>query len=244
MNKKLVPLFLIAAFFSLSFLSCTKEKDTEYKEDRTRAYFPLQFGRYVVYDVDSTRWDDFLKVKTLYQYQMRYTVADTFRDNQFRLSYRIDVHLRKKDNIPWNTHRVIYVTPTPTHLEYVEDNVRFIKLVFPVSNTITWKGNSMIPAGDQDYSYFQDWNYTYANVDKPFNNGIAHFETTATVYQVDDSLNHPETRPNDYAYRIYGKEVYGYDIGMVYREMTYWTYQPTIGYRSGYSVVMRAVDHN
>ncbi|RYZ55173.1 MAG: hypothetical protein EOP49_03520 [Sphingobacteriales bacterium] len=244
MNKKFLPFLLLAALVSMTFFSCTKEKERVYPNDPTRGYFPLQFGRYVTYDVDSTLWDDYKKVKSVFKYQMRYTIADTFRDNSFRLSYRMDVHIRKTENVPWKVHRVIYLTPTDNHLEYVEENLRFIKLVFPVSNNVTWKGNSMINSMDQDYTYFQDWNYYYSDMAQPFNNGKAYFENTVTVNQVDDSLNNPENQPSDYAYLTHGKEVYAFDAGMVYREMTHWTYQPTIGYRNGYSVVMRAVDHN
>lgn len=242
MNKKFIPFLLLAVIATL--FSCKKEDDRTYPGDATTGYYPLQFGRYVTYDVDSTLWDDFLKVKTVHKYQMRYIVTDTFRDNENRLSYRMDVYLRKTESQPWKTHRVFYVTPTPTRLEYVESNVRFIKLVFPVSNNITWKGNAMIPAADQDYAYFQDWTYRYSNFGEPYNNGKALFDNTVTVHQVDDSVNNPETQPSDFASKTFGKEVYGYDIGMVYREMTHWTYQPTQGYRSGYSVVMRAVEHN
>lgn len=245
MNKKFLPALLLAALFSIAFFSCKKENDDKYNGDYSKAYFPLQFGRYVTYDVDSTLWDDFLQVKSLHKYQMRYTVADTFRDNENRLSYLVDVHIRKSDSLPWQVHRVINITPTPTRLEYTESNVRFIKLVFPVSDNIEWKGNSLIPADDQDYQYFYDWTYKYSNFTQPFNDGKVYFDNTVTVSQVDEQQNDPETMPAAYAYKTYAKEVYGYDIGLVYREITHWTYDPGIvPFRKGYSVVMRAVDHN
>jgi hypothetical protein len=197
-----------------------------------------------VYEIDSTLWDDFLKVKTIHHYQMRYLCADTFRDNQFRLSYRMDVAIRLKDNVGWQDNHVFYVTSTKTHLEYVEENLRFIKLVFPLSNNITWDGNSMISTSDQDYTYFYGWLYKYSGLGTGYNNGKAFFDNAVTVAQIDDTLNDPEMHPDAYAYKTFSKEVYGFDVGMVYREMTHWTYQPTIGYRSGYSVVMRAIDHN
>jgi hypothetical protein len=245
MTKKFLSFLLVAALFSVVFVSCSKEKDDKYANDYSRGYFPLQFGRYVTYDVDSTLWDDFLCLKSVHPYQMRYTIADTFRDNQNRLSYRMDVHIRTEDSLPWNTHRVIYITPEVSHIEYVEDNVRFIKLVFPVDETSSWQGNSMIPVSDQDYQYFFGWNYRYSEFTKPFNNGKVNFDNTVTVSQADEAQNNPELMPSAYAYKTYSKEVYGYDIGMVYRETTHWIYDPNVAQcRKGYSVVMRAVDHN
>jgi len=247
MRKKFFPVLLLLGSFSVFFLSCKKESDNKYGNELTKGYYPLAIGRYVVYDVDSTIWDDYKQVKVLHPYQMRYTIADTFRDNTNRLSYRMDVHIRRNDTLPWQTHRVINVTPTATGLEYTEANLRFIKMIFPVANDLQWKGNSLIPAADQDYQYFQDWTYSYSNQEEAFNNGKVFFDNTVTVNQVDDKVNDPETMPDSYASLTYGKEVYGYDIGMVYREMTHWIYDPKPGephFRRGYSVVMRAVDHN
>jgi hypothetical protein len=245
MNKRFLPALLLAVLSSILFFSCKKENDNTFSGEYNRAYFPLEMGRYVTYDVDSTLWDDFVQVKSVHKYQMRYTVADTFRDNAGRLSYRIETLIRKGDTLPWNEHRVLYVTPTDSNLELVENNLRYIKLVFPIGNDIQWKGNSMIPLLDADYQYFQDWNYIYSDYEKPFNHGKADFPNTVTVNQVDEVLNDPETMPNSYAYRTYGKEVYAFDVGMVYREMTRWEYQPnTVMFRRGYQVIMRAVDHN
>jgi len=247
MNKKFLPVLLLVASFSMFFSACKKESENKYGNELSRGYYPLTIGRYVVYDVDSTIWDDYKQVKTIHKYQMRYTVSDTFRDNTSRLSYSIDVYIRNNDTLQWKTHRVIQVTPTTTGLEYTEANLRFIKLVFPVANNVQWKGNALIPAGDQDYQYFQNWTYQYSNHEKSFNNGKVFFDNTVTVEEEYDKLNDPETMPDSYAYLTSAKEVYGYDIGMVYREMTHWIYDPKPNepkFRRGYSVIMRAVDHN
>lgn len=246
MNKKFLPALLIAALCTVVIYSCTKTSEKKYGTNYGEGYYPLQFGRYVVYDVDSFIWDDFQCVKTKHHYQLRYSIVDTFRDNQNRISYKMDVHIRKQDTLTWNMHRVIYVTPTTTHLEYVEENLRFIKLAYPVAEGATWKGNAMISPLDQDYQYFQDWDYTYSGFGKPFNNGFVNFDNTITVSEVDELLNDPESMPNNYAYKTFAKEVYGWDVGMVYREITRWVYDPTGSSkcRKGYSVIMRAVEHN
>lgn len=243
MNKRLT--LLLAVLLPIIFYSCRKSDSKSYPGDYTRGYFPLQFGKYVVYDLDSIIWDDFQCVRSQFQYQMRYTVADTFRDNENRLSYRMDVHIRRNDTAIWRTHRVVYLTPTATSLEYVEANVRFIKMVFPVSNGTYWLGNAMIPAFDADYQYFQDWEYRYSKIGETFSTGKAEFPNTVTINQVDRQINDPELQPGAYAEKTYGKEVYAFDVGMVYRETTRWVYDPgVVACRKGYSVVMRAIDHN
>ena len=209
-------------------------------------YFPLQPGHYVTYDVDSTLWDDFGCTRTDTKCQLRYSVADTFSDNQGRRSYRIDIYYRKRDTLDWQNHQVIYVTPTAQRLEYVQDNLRFIKLVFPIAEGGTWNGNSLINTSDQDLQYFGDWIYKYSNVGEAFNEG-KYYDNTVTVNGTDQTQNNPEDPAlrDAYAYRTYLKEVYAKDAGLVFREMIRWTYDPGVAYcRKGYSVKMRAVDNN
>ena len=47
------------------------------------------------------------------------------------------------------------------------------------------------------------------------------------------------------SYRTYAKEVYAYNVGMIYKEWTHWTYKPNHAQCvNGYSVIMRAIDYN
>ena len=47
MNKKILPLILLAVFFTLTYTACKKaDKVTEIKE--SDAYYPLQIGKYVI----------------------------------------------------------------------------------------------------------------------------------------------------------------------------------------------------
>src|SRR5688572_2014768 len=96
MNRKLIPFLFLAALYTVSLFSCKKPAEDEIPLEETEAYFPLQKDKYIIYNVDSTNWDDSLCIKKLDKYQMMYTVADTFTDNQGRASYRIDTRIRKK----------------------------------------------------------------------------------------------------------------------------------------------------
>lgn len=246
MKKNILPVLCLAIMVSIAFFSCTKKKDDSYRENPSAGYYPLSLGKYVEYEVDSILWDDFQCVKSLHHYQTRYTVGDTFRDGENRLTYRIDILIRKRDTLSWNAHRVIFATPTDTRLELVEGNLRYIKLVYPIRDSITWKGNSLIPALDQDYRYLQDWTYRYSGFTGQFNDGYTYFDNTVTVSHIDEQQNDPETMPDSYSYKTFSKEVYGFNVGLVYREMTHWIYDPSQNNRcrKGYSVIMRAVGHN
>jgi hypothetical protein len=85
----------------------------------------------------------------------------------------------------------------------------------------------------------------YSNLLQAYDNGRATFQNTVTVDAVNKTIGDPEATPGAYAERTFMREVYGYEVGMVYRESTHWVYDPTrAACRNGYSVIMRAVDHN
>lgn len=249
MTKRFLPVLLVFAVLSIVYMgSCKKETENErFYPEATRGYYPLQIGRYVVYDVDSITWNDFDCTRRERHLNMRYSVTDTFTDDAGRASYRIDVHQRVADTGVWRVSTVFYVTPTLNGLETVMNNRRMTKMIFPVNEGKTWFGNRAIDTNDAENRYYGGWLYQYVNFLEPYNNGRLNFENTVTVYQVNDSLNNPEMMPNAYAERTFSREVYGYDVGMVYREFTHWTYDPgtaATACRKGFSVVMRATEHN
>jgi hypothetical protein len=246
MMKRLLPLLLLA-FLAIAGASCNKtENDSLVYEEPTRGFYPLQVGRYVVYDVDSITWNNFDCTKKTRHLQMRYMVADTFTDDAGRPSYRVDVEQRDNPDSAWAASQVFYATPTNTSIEVVMQNLRFEKLIFPIRESKQWFGNRAIDTTEPNLSQYGGWVYRYSDYLKPYNNGRLDFGSTVTVVAVDDSVNNPETMPDAYAERNYFREVYAYAVGMVYREATYWTYDPanpSTACRKGFSVVMRAIQY-
>lgn len=245
MSKSRLPFLVLITLLTITAISCRKGSEDKYAADSIDAWFPLEKGHYIIYDVDSTIWDDFNKVMIEKHYQIRYTVTDTFTDAQGRISHRIETYIRTRPIDAWKHHNVQYVTNTYGALEQVYNNQRFIKLIFPIVDGSHWDGNAYIPDADQDLQYFTNWDYRYTNTDQAYNNGKLNFARTVTVEQVDERLNDPESLPLAYATRTYSKEMYAFGVGMIQREMIYWTYDPnTSKYRNGKGVVMKAVEYN
>lgn len=226
---------------TLSFFACSKKNESY--TDVTKEYFPLMIGKEVVYDVDSIIWDDFTcEIDTVF-HQIRWTVSDTFRDNTNQLIYKINVDIRDNDTATWANNRVYAATATETYLQTDENNLLFIKLVFPVKESYSWEGNTKINTNSSEYQFLFDWNYTYENVGQPFDNGKLRFDNTVIVAEKDETINDPSTA--SYASRTFSEEVYAKDVGMVYREMTYWTFDENVSScLNGFQVTMRAVSHN
>ena len=237
---KVVAALTAGSVFMLA--SCKKETEAPY--DNTN-YFPLQVGKYILYDVDSIVHNDFNETSIPYHSQMRYDVVDSFKDNQGRLSYTINVMWRKNTTEPFVPSDVIHVTKTATGLEWVQGNVRLLKMIFPVVEGASWNGNSAVSTLDPQLDeYLVDkygWNYQYANLKAEYDPGNNPFYNTVTVNEADQTTN--IAGDTVYADRNYSQAVYAYGTGLIYKERVFWTYQPK-KYKKGYELRMRAVEQN
>lgn len=248
MNKHKIFLGILTfVAASALFTACKKDRVVVIADTANlyQDYMPLEVGKYIIYDIDSSIWDDAKCFKYTYKYQHQYIVADTFRDGQKRLSYVINVLSRLKVTDNFVVNDVIYYTPASERFEFVEKNIRFVRLINPIVENKVWNGNVLMPVDDQDYAYLKNWKYTYQNVNKPYNNGVVDFENTVTVSETDQILNNPETMPTSYASLLQSKSVYAFRVGLIYREYSSWIYDPAIAScRKGAGVVMRAVEYN
>ncbi|MBX2904395.1 MAG: hypothetical protein KF744_00050 [Taibaiella sp.] len=246
MIKRIAAFLLIATGIVLALPSCKKTKQES--GDLTRNYFPLTFGKSVTFEVDSIYYNDITCSQYRVKSQAKYVVTDTFTDRKnftYRLSYILDVFTRPYEGALWKASGVIILNPTANGLSWTQNGVKYNKMVFPIEEGLTWKGNKDAPVNDSDYTYLKDWNYMYRDYRKSYNTGYVNFNNTVTVLENDESINYPAVDSGVAAMRTYSKAVYAYNVGLVYREITHTTYR---AYNSeclnGYSVVMRAIDHN
>lgn len=225
MSKSLPYLLLILVIpLFLSFSSCKREADA-FSVVPVTDYYPLQPGRYIVYQLDSTVFTNFETTKEVHSYQVKDIVDDQITDNQGRPAFRVRRMIRDVDGTqPWRDLITFLVTPLPNAVEYVENNLRFIKLTSPVRENYFWQGNSYIHA-DGDLDYMKSWEYNYVNVGQPYLVGDKTVENTVTVLQSDEKIGDPVLYPNNLASVNYSVEVYGKDIGLIYKDFMYWLYQ-------------------
>jgi len=161
--------------------SCRKEKNTVV--DPGYNYFPNNVGHYVVYDVDSIVYDDFNSTVDTFKFQLKEYIQSIFMDNANRPTQRIERYKRKFNKsvsytlIPWVLQDVWSANLTNAAAEKVEENQRFVKLVFAVSKNKTWNGNAQNTLGAQDYKY------TF--VHEPAFIGGTNFDSALVVTQLD-----------------------------------------------------------
>src|SRR5690606_37036466 len=110
-------------------------------------------------------------------YQLKELLESTFIDNAGRLVYRLERFKRDSSHHEWQIADVWMVTNTDLRLEKTEENVRILKLIFPVKEGESWDGNA--------YNNEQEVDYEYASVNEALSLGNFTFMETATVIQKD-----------------------------------------------------------
>ena len=263
MDMKL-RLSLIILLSLMVVTSCKKTvnftKTSSYSGALTDFWTPLQVGKYVTYRMDSLNFYFYGQLDTITSYLAKDSIEDTVTDGAGNLSYLVVRYLSDTTGSNWVTNETYMVTPSTQNIQMVEENLRFIKLAWPISDGFSWGGNDYLPdAPYQDYFQFSDdshtslgsWNYAYQNVDQPYATpGGLRFDSTISVLQVNDSVNVPITNANAFASRTYWWETYAKHVGLVYRHTEMWEYQPPTpdgtqaGYKIGFELTMTVVDHN
>ena len=199
---KNVAALIIVCIVSFSEFSCRKDKTTQTTADVAGyRYFPIDTGYWVIYQVDSITISSSHPPDT-FHYRLKEYIPSTFIDNSGKLTERIERYVWNDAAFVWNIVNVWTSNVHPNDAEKVEDNIRFVKLSFPVILNATWNGNSL-------NSFYPEWDYVYTAVDQPLSIGRLSFDSTITVLQVDQS---------NLVYKQYGLEKYAKGVGMIYKE--------------------------
>lgn len=255
MKKCFLAVLSAGILFGCIWLSGCDKKD-DFTSDAVTDYMNLQTGKYIIYRYDSLRIYDRGQHDTIVTYQVKDQVEGTVTDALGRPGWRIVRYLRDftdTSDADWTPLLTYQVIPSSQNIEVNEANFRYIKLITPVRDGVTWHGNGFLPdnpykdfypfSNDQD---IQNWDYTYSDVGTPLTLNNKNYDSTITVTQIADSTNLP-IQTNIPASKTLWVEKYAKNIGLVYKQVEIWEYQPptTIqGYKQGFGVTMTIIDHN
>lgn len=197
----ILPLLIIS--------SCKKDNTNLTPIDTGKDYFPIQINKYIIYDVDSTVYDEITHIPKTYKYRLKEIITQSFINDANITAYRLERYIKwydstkSYDQIPWQFQKVWTIIPYNSHIEKVEENIPYIKLIFPVKTNTQWDGNAKNTLGKKTYTYEYTDNAEYIN--------NIYFEKTLKVKQ--------------YQFRTliqYQNEVekYAKNVGLVYKEIT------------------------
>lgn len=226
-----LPLTFILSFILLIFFSCKKNSTEPLAIDLS--YFPLVTGKYIIYDVDSFGYWAFSDSIIHSHYQIKEEVDSPFVDNTGNQAFKIIRSRRADENSGWAVTDIWTANLTDHTAEKVEENLRFIKLDFPVQLDRQWFGNSKIQT-DSNLAFLAGWKYEYTSVDQPLTLNGHSFDSTVSVTQFVDS-----NVIQQYIYR----EKYAKHVGLIYKYEDSLSTQPNQP-ENGRIVTMTVKDFN
>jgi len=133
-----VYLFFISV---ITLLSACTESIVE-PDDLGFDYFPLEQGRWITYQVDSVVHDHALNIHNHFSFQVKEVVDSAFIDNEGETAYRMERFKRPDDSFPWTLSDVWTIKRNNARAERVEENIRTIRLTFPIREGKTWDFNA------------------------------------------------------------------------------------------------------
>jgi hypothetical protein len=226
----------------------------------TNYYIGLHVGKYITYRMDSLNFYFYGQSDTVTSYLAKDSVEKQTVDNSGATAWLVTRYLSDTLGSFWTPSMTYIVSPSAQAIDMTENNLRFVKLAYPMDLGYSWTGNTYLPYNPyQDFFVYSDynnlslstWNYYYSQVNQPFTvtNGMT-FDSTSTVLQISDSTNVPIANANVFASVTYWSETYAKHVGMIYRHTEMWEYQPPTpdgsqaGYKIGFALTMSVVDHN
>ena len=239
----------IIAFLGLIILLVSCKNETETLTIYTASdYFPLEIGKYITYKLDSTVYTRLGTRKEIHSYELKLENTQIIKDNNNREAMRITAYLRRDAAAAWQPINTFMALNTGNGIEWVENNMRFIKLKSPVREAFSWKGNAYLETGsaNSQIGYMAEWDYTYGDVHMAKTIGGFQMDSTITVKHADESIGNLAD-PKIYSEVNKSYEIYAKGIGLVYKYFEHTVFQPTPNpaYEDGsFTLELTMIDHN
>jgi hypothetical protein len=171
--------------------------------DTGKDYLPLTVGTYQVYAVDETQYNAITGTVELH-YQLMTEVVDSFPATDGNTTYVIYRSKRNTDADPWTYFDTWSARVTENEAVVAEENISYVKLIFPAGNGRTWNGNKFNTGEEDDYDM--------TLVDQPYAAGDQTFDKTLRVDQEDNQ--------DFIVYQDKRSEIFARGVGLIYKETT------------------------
>ncbi|MFH2141810.1 MAG: hypothetical protein ABIJ97_05275 [Bacteroidota bacterium] len=190
-------LFFVSLFLVL--FACKKDKNQESSIDYS--YFPDQTGMWYIYNIEYINIDRPLGIFDTTRYQIKEIIESKYFDDTGNEAMRIERYKRDDENSAWEIKDVWSACLLNLSLHKTEENVKYIKLIFPVSEGKKWDGNA--------YNQYENQIYEITEIDVPATINQNDFDSVLTVTQANDSSLIDKT---------FIIEKYAKNVGLIYRQ--------------------------
>ena len=179
-------------------------------------YFPLDIGHTWEYQVDSVLifqgGNDNITSTSFIQEE----VTELLSEEGDEKTYKLERRYRKDMNSEWYLQDVWQVSISESKAIKTEENLKFIKLVFPATLDTKWDGNVFFDANKEftvaanSITIFQDWNYKIDNIDLSKTYNDIDYPKVMQVSHIDEE---------SLISKRFSEEYYAEGIGLVERKM-------------------------
>ncbi|MBI5540542.1 MAG: hypothetical protein HY951_10825 [Bacteroidia bacterium] len=178
------------------FSGCRKESENNI--DYGYNYFPLIVGKERIYQVVDINIDTAMGIYDTSRYLLKEKVAETFIDNSGNKSCTIERYVMYDSMPSWEVKDVWVAQINSNQAQQVEENLRIVKIVFPLIKHDSWNGNA--------YNILDPKYYEVESFDKPELLNEKNYDSVLTVVEENN-----ESMINKY----YEYEQYAKDIGLI-----------------------------
>lgn len=215
--KNILSIIVLGLIF---FVSCNTDPTVENLNiDYGYDYYPVEIGKYIIYDVDSVTFDPNLSGISIdtTSYQAKEEIVDTTIDNAGRTMFIIHYSTRDSMNQVWNLENVYTTVVDDSWVERTEDNLRFIKMVFPQKIDSTWDGNRLfaedgfiVTVRGETLEMFKNWSSVTKEKSSSGTISGLNFDDLLTIQHADDE---------NLIERRFVEEKYARGVGLVNKTM-------------------------
>jgi hypothetical protein len=181
--------------------ACDVEKTVPDVSTWGKEYFPLERNSYRIYNVSIISYSILGEAEST-NYQLKEVVSDSFLNLKNEYTFILNRYKKSASELEWKLDSVWTASMDNHKIVVAENNVPFVKMVFPVLENKQWNGNVM-NANEEE-------KYRMSSVGNGFMIGDTNFENTITVLQMDN--------PDTILIRDKRWEIYAKNIGLIYKE--------------------------
>jgi len=169
-------------------------------EQLGHSFYPLDIGNFRDYKVQYIKYSILGNHDTIH-YFLKEQVVDTFLNQTGEITYLLNRYKKTYDTLSWTLDSVWTVSKSNTNLVVIENNIPFVKLVFPVKDEKSWDGNAFNILDEELYFYEDTFQSTIID------------DNTYTTLKVVQQNN-----PDPIVTTEIRNEIYAENIGLIYKE--------------------------
>jgi hypothetical protein len=201
-------------------LACNKQAVEPPITLNVEDYFPLDSGMYWIYDVQKIEIDAPIGKFDTTHFELKMLIKNYDDDIDMYEFWR---YSRADSTMPWNNYDIVTVSTDQLTIQWVENNLRYVKLTNPIAENKFWDGNI--------YNILSPWNYYYSDFESNFENEYLIVTDVVKVNQRDVS----NFLQSEKAWELYGK-----NVGLVFKYeevLVLESNQPKTGYIDRYDLI-------